>query len=221
MSTRENYMNATFPKMQTHLSIQSLTPCGSLNTPISWTGSGNWIFKTYLQTLVWLQSTCPVSPFNLPRAVIEVAQSTGNINSAANWRPSDPKGLLPFASPVVLWLSLGRSGQASWFSLSPKPTFIRRSANGLIDLQRPEFHSALEEKSQRPVSLEFSNVVSIQIGCSSFSDGLPWNVIVHKALSLWVYLLLLARLPFARMCFEVVSLDLNTQISQKGRKKAL
>ena len=44
--------NATFPKMKTHLLIQSLTPYSSLTPPISGAGGGNWIFKSYLQTLM-------------------------------------------------------------------------------------------------------------------------------------------------------------------------
>lgn len=78
--TRENYMNATFPKMQTHLSIQSLIPCCSLNTPVSWADRANWIFKTYLQTLVWLESTCPLSPSNLLRPF-----GAGQLVQAPHW----------------------------------------------------------------------------------------------------------------------------------------
>lgn len=88
------------------------------NTLVSWAGSGNWIFKLYLQTLLWLENTCPVSAFNLPRAVIEVTWNTSSINSATSQRPSHPSGFLPFAPTLVLWL-----GQASWLSFLVETSF--------------------------------------------------------------------------------------------------
>lgn len=67
----------------------------------------------FTNSCVTAEHLSPVSAFDLPRAMIEVAWKIGSINWATSWRLSDLRGVWPFVLTLVLGLSLCHLGQTS------------------------------------------------------------------------------------------------------------
>lgn len=150
----------------------------------------------------------PVSTFNLPGAVAGVTWKTGSIHLAASWRPSDPRGSVPFALTLVHWCLGAIWGRPAGSGSSWKSTFIRRLCPG-------------GTRARRLARLSFEMSVNSDkcwflLGRFSLKGH---NLTRH--FSCWSTLTLSQACLCPNVCFEFVALDLNTHIPQQGRKRPL